>query len=318
MDDLSAPDRKDAAAQLVVGIDGGGTRTRVRLANTRGEVLGVGEAGPSNPHANGMDAAQQEILAAIGRAFDDAGIVRQIVAAACLGIGGVDRADERTQFEGWAKQHIAPRVAAMNDGEIVMAAASAASWGIALIAGTGSICWGKTRAGKIARAGGWGYLLGDEGSGYDLGREALRAATQAADGRGAGRALLDAILGYWKLNDPKELIGKVYQAGSKPADIAQLAPLVIHLAEEGDALAQALVDNAVKALATAVAAVTHALAFQEPAIPLALTGGLLLESEFFRARLLALLPPGRYSPVLLVDQPLLGAVRVAITLAQGG
>ncbi len=114
---------------LVIGIDGGGTRTRARLANTRGEILGNGEAGAANPNAHGYPAAQNEILAAIQRTFDSARIERHGVAAACLGIGGVDRAEERVLFQAWAEQHIAPRVAIMNDGEIVLAAGSPNNWG---------------------------------------------------------------------------------------------------------------------------------------------------------------------------------------------
>jgi N-acetylglucosamine kinase-like BadF-type ATPase len=304
---------------MIIGVDGGGTRTRARLADVRGEILGNGEAGTSNPNANGFATAQTEILEAIQRAFDDARLPRQSVAAACFGIGGVDRAEERARFKAWGEQNVAAKCSVMNDGEIVIAAGSSDGWGIALIAGTGSIAWGKTRAGKIARAGGWGYLLGDEGSGFDLAREAVRAATQAADGRGTEKRLLAAILEHWKLNDPHELIAQVYRSGFKPADIAELAPLVIRLAEEGDAAARTLVDQAALALANTVAAVARTLEFKETEIPLALTGGLLLLAESFRGRVLNELENhvGHFAPVTLVEQPVLGAVRIAMRMVEG-
>jgi N-acetylglucosamine kinase-like BadF-type ATPase len=304
---------------LVIGVDGGGTRTRARLADIHGKILGNGEAGTSNPTAGGFDASQAEILAAIQCAFDDAQMPRQMAAAACFGIGGVDRADQRALFNTWGEQNVAAKCSAMNDGEIVIAAGSAESWGIALIAGTGSIAWGKTRDGKIARAGGWGYLLGDEGSGYDLARRALRAAARAADGRGTAKQLLAAILAHWKLNDPYDLIAQVYRSGYKPADIAQIAPLVLRLAEQGDASALTLVDQAARALATTVGAVARSLEFKENAIPLSLTGGLLLQAESLRQRVLAELEKqiGHFAPVTLVEQPVLGAVRIAMRVAKG-
>ena len=306
------------ANQLVIGIDGGGTRTRARLANARGEILGNGEAGIANPNALGFAAAQTEILAAIDRAFQDAHIEKQIVAAACLGIGGVDRADERARFADWARQVIAPRVQVVNDGEIVLAAGLLENWGVALIAGTGSIAWGKTRDGRIARAGGWGYLIGDEGSGFELAREALRAATQAADGRGEPTKLLVAILNYWELNSAMELVPRVYRSGLAPADIARLAPLVVRAAEEGDAVARRLIERAAAELANTVVGVARSLQLRDKKIPLALAGGLLLEAELLSKNLRAELTrrDDAFSPIVLVREPVVGAVRMAIELAQ--
>lgn len=302
---------------LVIGIDGGGTHCRARLANTRGETLGAGEAGAANPYAAGFEAAQNEILTAIQRAFDDAKIEQQIVAAVCMGIGGVDRAEERTRLQSWAEQKIAARASIMNDGEIVLAAGSPENWGVALIAGTGSIAWGKSRQGKIARAGGWGYLIGDEGSGFDLARNALRAAVQFADGRGEATRLLSAILEHWNLENPPQLVTRVYRSGLKPADIAALAPLVVQVANKGDVVARRLLEQSAEALATTIIAVARALSFGAEKIPLALTGGLLLETEILRVRLIELAQSRGYTfaPVELVREPVAGAVRLAYHLA---
>lgn len=304
---------------LVIGIDGGGTHCRARLANTRGETLGAGEAGTANPHTAGFDAAQNEILAAIQHAFDDAKIEKQIVDAVCMGLGGVDRAEERTRLQTWAEQNIARRAAIMNDGEIVLAAGSAENWGVALIAGTGSIAWGKTRAGtpRVARAGGWGYLIGDEGSGFDLARNALRAAVQFADGRGESTRLLNAILEHWGLESPPQLVTRVYRSGLKPADIATLAPLVVRVANAGDVVARRLLDQSAEALAATIIAVARALNLREEKIPLAITGGLVLEAETLRARLIEIAESRgyRFAPVELVREPVIGAVRLARRLA---
>lgn len=301
------------SSALVIGIDGGGTHCRARLATLHGETLGNGEAGTANPNVAGFDAAQREILSAIQRAFEDAHIEKQRVAAACLGVGGVDRPDERARLQAWAEEHIAQRAIVVNDGEIVLAAGSPANWGVALIAGTGSIAWGKSRQGHITRAGGWGYLIGDEGSGFDLARNALRAIAQAADGRGEPTRLLDTILSHWNLESPQELISRVYRSGLLPADIAALAPLVVQVANEGDLIAQRLLEQAANDLATTIIAVARALDLGADAIPLALTGGLILETETVRARLIEIATARGYhfAPVELVREPVAGAVRMA-------
>lgn len=302
-------------SDLVIGIDGGGSRTRVCLASVRGEVLGFGEAGTSNP-VNGFEAAKREITLAVRQAFNAAHIAPQRVAAACIGLGGAGRPREQAEFISWARETIAERARVGTDGEIALAAATPDNWGVALIAGTGSLAWGKNRAGQTARAGGWGYVLGDEGSGYDLARRALNAITQAADGRAEQTDLLDAILKFWNLSAPPDLIAHVYGQTLKPADIARLAPLVVEVATQGDRVAQGLVSQTGAALAAAVGAVSRTLNMTSP-IPLALTGGLLLGAALVREQLMLALgaQAAAYAPVLTVDQPVLGAVRLARELA---
>ena len=301
--------------QLILGIDGGGTRTRARLADDNGKPLGTGEAGSSNMQAQGEAAAQHEILNAIANAFADAGIPPTPIHAACLGLAGAARPDERALFTTWAKQFICAHATVISDGELVLAAGTPALWGIALIAGTGSIAWGKTQAGRMARAGGWGYLLGDEGSGYDLARAALRAAAQAADGRGAPTQLLEAFLQHWQLPNPQALIPKVYRPAFTRAEIAQLAPLVVAQAMQGDAVASDIVQAGAQALAQAVLAVARSLAL--PALlvptPLALTGGLLLNAALVREQVLQQLRISEinFDPITLVHEPVNGAVRIA-------
>ncbi len=313
---LQKPSPRDT---LVLGVDGGGTRTRARLANALGETLGNGEAGLANPNASGYAAAKNEIQNAVDRAFLDAGMERRKVAAACLGISGVDRPEERDHFVSWAGESIASHVLVVNDGETVLAAGSSGNWGVALIAGTGSIAWGKTRdhPPRIARAGGWGYIIGDEGSGFELGREALRAVTHAEDGRAEATRLREAIFEYWGLVSVAELIPRVYRSGLVPADIARLAHLVVRCADEGDHIALRLVEHTAAALAETVIATARQLQFPAGDIPLALTGGLLLEAPLVRTRLGTELErrEAHFSPIVLVPEPVAGAVRMAVELA---
>ena len=299
--------------ELIVGVDAGGTRTRAALANARGETLGTGDAGSGNPHQNGNEAARAEILTAITHAFDAARIDRQIVAAACLGIAGIDRQDERNEWTAWARKEITPRAKTVNDGELVLAAGSAENWGVAVVAGTGSIAWGISRDGRAERAGGWGHSIGDEGSAYDLARQALRAASQYADGRGEKTELLGAILAHWQLNSPQELIRVVYRSGKKPADLAELAAVAVQCAEAGDPIAQSLIGSGGAELASMIYVVAHALGFENEKFPLALTGGLVLGAEIVRVYLLRAADARglKFSSVALVNEPLKGAVRMA-------
>lgn len=306
------------SSRTVVGIDAGATHTRAWLANERGDIIGKGEAGPGNPHASTVENARREIVLAIRRACADARVEYQTIGAVCLGIAGVARRDEYDDWSEWARAQIAPHVHLSHDGEMVLAAGCPDNWGVALIAGTGSSAWGKTARGRTARAGGWGWLLGDEGSSYDLARQALRAATQAADGRGEPTHLLDAILAFWNLREPSDLIARVYRSGLKNADIAALATVVIHQANAGDAVAQRLVTDAANALVEMLHAVVRALRLTATPIPLALTGGLILNAARLRAEVLRTASARglNFQPVALVHDPVRGAVRLALELAR--
>lgn len=306
-------------SHLVIGIDGGGTNTRARLADRRGEILGAGTAGTSNPMHHGVAAAQGELFKAIERTFEAAGRPRERVAVLCMGLGGAGRAREQEELRMWAQVEWAERVEVVSDGQIVLAAGTPGNWGAAVIAGTGSFVYGRNRAGETARAGGWGYLIGDEGSGFDLARGALRAATQAADGRAGATSLLAAILEFWGLDAPSGLVTRVYRSGLTHAEIAKLAPLVLAEAERGDAVAWQLIHDAADNLARGVKAVSRALKFGTEPFPLALTGGLLLGAEFYRNKLSDALREYECecAPVELAPEPVLGAVRLAVEIAQG-
>lgn len=302
------------STRVVAGVDAGATHTRAWLANERGDILGKGEAGPGNPHASTTENARREIILALQRACAEARVECRMIGAVCLGIAGVARRDEQDDWIEWARARIAPYVHLSHDGELVIAAGCPDNWGIALIAGTGSSAWGKTSNGRTARAGGWGWLMGDEGSSYDLARQALRAVTQAADGRGEPTQLLEAILAFWNLREPSDLIARVYRSGLKNADIAALAMVVVHQANAGDAVAQRLVTEAANALVEMLYAVARNLRLTSQPIPLALTGGLLLNAASLRAEMLRTANARglMLQPVTLVHDPVRGAVRLAL------
>ncbi|MEO7913684.1 MAG: BadF/BadG/BcrA/BcrD ATPase family protein [Roseiflexaceae bacterium] len=296
---------------LLLGIDGGGSHTRAMITDSSGMVLGKGQAGSSNCQSVGFAAATQALHQAIGTARTDAGIEAHIpFDAACFGLAGAGRLGDQMRFTAWAAENrIATNVRCVSDAEIILAAGTPEQWGVALISGTGSLCWARSPDGSSVRVGGWGYLLGDEGSGYDLAVRALRLAAQTADGRATAHGLLAGVLAYWELDQPAQLIGYVYRTELTRASIANVSKLVLNLAEAGDAYAVALIERAGGELADMVSVAIGRLGLDAP--PVALAGGL-LASMLLRAALLSRVrtPLGR---VTYVDQPVAGA----ITLARG-
>ncbi len=295
---------------IILGIDGGGSRTRALLADAGVGVLGTGAAGASNYRSVGFAAATEALLEATAEALHSAGLAPETpLAAACFGLAGVGRPEDQARFEAWAAARpIAGRQLFVSDAELVLAAGTPQGWGAALVAGTGSFCWGRAADGRTARVGGWGYLLGDEGSGYDLALRALRLATQTADGRAEAHALLRAVLDHWGLDAPADLIGYVYHSDRTRAEIAGLCAPLLALAEAGDPYAAALLEGAAEELARMLAVVVGTLGLHEP--PVALAGGLLGASrrlrEAFAARAGVAL-----GPLVYVEDPAQGALVLA-------
>lgn len=306
---------------LLLGIDAGGTKTQAVLALPGGQVLARGQAGPANYQSAGRAAALAALDAAAAEALAAAGLESHQVQAVCLGAAGVDRPEDRGAFDDWAASAF-PRARRRiaNDAIIVLYAGTPEGWGLAMISGTGSIAYGRHPSGQLARAGGWGYLLGDEGSGYAIGLAALRAATRAADGRGPRTCLLPDLLAHWELADPTRLVRKVYGepgGAAARAEIARLARLVERAAAEGDPTAAAILAAAGDELAQAAAAVAAQLAampgLPPGPLPCALTGGVLVQGQQVRAAFTAAAAARglHLAPVTLVPEPVLGAVRLA-------
>jgi N-acetylglucosamine kinase-like BadF-type ATPase len=239
------------------------------------------------------------------------------VAAACLGLAGAGRPEDQAPVRDWAERvRLAGVVEVTADTPLLLAAGTPQGWGLALVAGTGSMAFARAADGRTARAGGWGHLLGDEGSGYALAVAGLRAVARAADGRGPGTALAERLLTPLGLRQPQELIGAVYGGGLDRTALAALAPAVVAAVEEGDEEAATIVREAAEQLAATAAAAVRALGLEPSAVPTALAGGLLLGSPGYRRRVLDCLAGlgCQAEPVGLVTEPAEGAVRLALTL----
>ena len=309
--------------QLVLGIDGGGSKTVAWLAarspKDEPTIVGRGTAGPANPQAVGFDAACENLDRAITAAWAEGGattgIIAQPFAAAVLALAGSDRQENRDVLHRWADdRRLARRFRVVHDALPVLAAGSDEDWGVGLISGTGSLAFGKARDGRSARAGGWGFLFGDEGSGYAVALAGLRAAAQATDGRGPKTTLSEALLARLDIERPEELVRAVYRFADNRRRIASLARVVTAAATRHDPVAVEILQQAARDLAAMVGAVARKLHFAEEAFPLAVAGGLLLGSQELRGHLeseltrMALHP----EPIAMVVDPVLGAVKLAL------
>lgn len=297
-------------SELVLGIDGGGSKTRALIAGANGQVIGVGTSSSSNQYAVGLQPALEALLSAIAEAEEAAGVrAADRYAAATLGLAGVDRpGDERIFLDWLAAQRIAGRYSVVNDAELILAAGTPEGWGVALIAGTGSICFGRDRAGRFDRCGGWGWLLGDEGSGYWIGNRALHLATQTADGRGDAPAVLTMVMDRWQVAAPDDLVLRAYERTLSSAEIASLATGVVELAAAGSPAAVRIMDEAARLLAEQLDVVIRKLGLTAP--PVALGGGLLTGVPDLAKSVMARVqvPLGRVTPV---EDPAVGAVILA-------
>lgn len=304
--------RTDADDPLFLGVDGGGSKTLAVVVDARGGELGRGLAGGSNLRAVGREQALQQLRRAAIEAARTAGATLPL-AAGWFGLAGVSSPVDAALVA--PLRDLASAIRATNDAELVLAGLEGRV-GVALVAGTGSIALGRTREGRLIQVGGWGHLLGDEGSGYDIGRQGLQAAVRAADGRDEPTLLVDLVLQHFALASPRDLVGRIYQAQEK-ATIAALAPLVLRAAREGNTAAQRIVSRAEAELCRLAVTAIDALGPEMPPVSLALGGGLLTNDAELRTSVVSRIgEQRRLGHVTLVDEPALCAARALATTAR--
>jgi glucosamine kinase len=295
----------DGVASRFLAVDGGGSKTQAVVVDEHGLVCGRGFAGSSNFRAVGVEQALVHLLAAVEEALAHGG-ARGAVASAWFGLAGIHGVDDGNVLAAQLPS-FACAVTITNDAELVLAGLGFGH-GVALIAGTGSIALGRNASRQITQVGGWGHLLGDEGSAYDIGRRALQAAVRAADGRGPPTDLLHLVLKRWSLATPRTIVDHIYLTQEK-AHIAALAPGALEIARHGDQMAGEIRKQACAELA--MAAVTAIDAVNTPeAVPLALGGGLLIHEPDLRAAVVARIRRRRaVGRVTVVAEPALWAAR---------
>ena len=289
----------------VIGIDGGGTKTRLAVCAPDGTLLRQETLGAFNLSAIGEDGFRrrtEEILALCG---DMRGC-----GAICVGGAGVSGAAAGEILRAELAAHgFAGKLLLCGDHEIALAGAMQTP-GCVLIAGTGSVCYGKNAAGEAFRCGGGGHIIDDPGSGYTLGRDALAAALRTEDGRLSENALHAAVMDAVGGHDIQGIFDFVYFSRRGKSDIAALAPLVLRCAEQGDAVSLAILRRGAAELARLVSAVTGRLGLDKKS-PCALAGGLLAENNIYRRTVCEALAPF-CRPAKPEHGALFGAVQLAL------
>ncbi len=305
-------------ARLYLGIDGGQSSTTALIADDSGRVMGHGSGGPCN-HVVSAE-GRTKFVNAVGRCLAEACREASLdpstvsFAATCLGLSGGTEDKER-----YARELIrSAKFKITHDAEIALSGATGGDPGIIMVAGTGSIAFGRNRGGITARAGGWGYVFGDEGGAFDLTRRALRAALQYEEGWGRETTLRKLLLDRTGAADANAVLHLFYSPEYARTVIAGFAPLVTEAAEHGDEVARDIVNEAAAKLAWFVEGVYRGLFLPGENVRVAYIGGVfrsrLLRSEF-QTQLEAKIAC-RVEPPLF--QPAAGAVLEALRLDSNG
>jgi N-acetylglucosamine kinase-like BadF-type ATPase len=309
-------------SQFVIGIDGGGTKTAAMITDLKGNILAQHIAGPSNFQVMGVEKAARVILSLIKDCCNSVGCFPKNIRATTVGLAGAGRPDDKKRMvNGLRRLTSSKKVPLRNvriesDALIALEGAFSGGAGIILIAGSGSIAFGKDEKGTIHRAGGWGRILGDEGSGFFIGKHALTVVCRYLDGRSAPTLLTAMVAKKFGLKTSTDIISAVYKDN---LNIAAIAPLVFEAGEQGDAAASEIIQLASIELAEHVRAlVTKIQEGKEETvrrkIPLSFIGGLIAEetplTRALRRQILNSLP--NIDIVVPMAPPVYGAVLMAL------
>ncbi|MBD0384451.1 N-acetylglucosamine kinase [Paenibacillus sedimenti] len=280
----------------LLAVDGGGTKSLCFLFDEHGQIRGQGRSGSCNYQGVGKEAAVKELILAIRNALEDGkimgdGVIGEgefVTDCAAMGLAGLDTEYDRRIIEEFVKdalQHLRIRAKHLiieNDGFATLMGATGGQPGILMIAGTGSIVYGMNDQGEIARAGGWGHLVGDEGSGYWIGKQAIIHILKTKDGRMAPNKLAAHILPYLGLRDAEDLFNWTYSTRYSVEKVGELSSLVSQAHMQGDSFAQSILIQAAKELFACAMAVIKRINLTTKPFPIILQGGVLYHNAFVR------------------------------------
>ena len=324
----------DKQLKRVLAVDGGGSKTIAWIANVRSssgrcsvelEVVGRGQAGPSNPRSVGFETALANIGLAVTMALEQASMGSSSIAVACLSLAGAGRSEEQNRVRAWADgRRLANQTIVMDDVEPLRLAAmyeqdmspsvAASTWeqSVTLVVGTGSIACGRNGEHRSARVGGWGYLLGDEGSGFAIGMAGLRAICHSHDRGEEATPFQSALLKQLGLSTPAELVGFVYKTPLPRAQIAELSGSVLTHADQ-DPVASKILTDSIDAMVHLVTDMVRRLDLAHLSYSLAMSGGILSNHSNIVDRLLLELERRRLAPSAnqLVREPVHGPLLMA-------
>ena len=307
------PRRMRGARELLLGIDGGGTKTHAVITDSSLNILGEGDAGPSNPLRVGIGNAATAVREAIDKACAHAGVQRAEIVAAEIGLAGGKREDIRMRLREALSGLGIGFLEVVTDAEIALFGATGGKPGLVVIAGTGSICCGINGQGKRGCAGGWGPLAGDEGGGSWIARRALQAVAHASDGRGPETSLSKLACDYFNVKEADDLSTALYAPQMTNERIAGFGKRVIEAAQNRDAVARRVICDAGRELGLAAAAVIRKLRMTRERFQVAYVGGVFKAGELvlgpLREEVLSVSPNAYFGPPQLA--PAVAAARMA-------
>lgn len=294
----------------LIGIDGGGTKTVGCASMLTGGILGRVEKGPSNYHTTGLASFKAVIARIIDELVVNCGLAKADLAVVSLGLAGVDRwRDREIVMAALAELGLECPYVVSSDAKAALVAGVGKAEGIVLIAGTGSVAYGINERQEVIRAGGWGHLASDEGSGYAIGRKALLRGIKASEERDKDTVLVAKIITYFGLRDWDELIGFINSPATTKADVASLAQVTVEAARAGDIVASEILQEAADELAGLVESVIVRGFSRAAPVPVCIYGGIINNIELVRMRLAAVLT-GKAVLVTSEREPAAGALEI--------
>ena len=300
----------------VLGIDAGGSKTRALIADEEGRVLGGALGGGANLKTHGELEVEKILHRVIEDAESEAGVRPDAVV---LGIAGADRPKDHALLLGMlCRIGFKSRVTVTNDAQIAFVAGSADRVGLALVCGTGSIAWGRNARGQIARAGGWGWHIGDEGSGFWIGERAIRCVLRALDGRGPATDLAQMLFAHFGVPGIDDLVSVVYEAEYPRSRVATFAARVEEAARAGDAVASEILHDAAEELVLAARTVVDRIDLESAPYDVVLSGGTFFALPGLEAVVAQRLSTGCSRVRRLETEPAMGAVRLALEQLEKG
>ncbi len=299
-----------AKMRHVLGIDAGGTKTRAVLADETGRVIAGARGGGANLRTHGELEVEKVLHSVIDQAEGEAGVR---VDALALGIAGADRPEDHAVLREILRRiGFRKRVVLANDARVAFVAGSTLRVGLALICGTGSIAWGRNSRGDVARAGGWGWHLGDEGSGFWIGERAIRDVLRGADGRGPATRLEKPLFEHFGIERPDEIVRALYDRDYPRHQVAMFAVRVEEAATRGDAVAAQILAAASEELVLAARSVVGRLDLEAGPYDVVLSGGTFAFLPALRESVRGKLSTSNARVTLLAEEPAMGAVKLAL------
>jgi len=301
---------------IFLGIDGGGSKTSCLIGDET-SILGSGSAAGSNLVRVGETQAREALATAIRQACAVAQVAPSQIQRVCVGLAGAARPEVRDRVLAILSEIIPGEVEVVGDIVITLQAAFGRGPGVIVIAGTGSIAYGRNTKCQTARAGGWGFAISDEGSGHWIGRTLVAAAIRASDegeGEGQNARVLESLMKSWHVETREQLVPAAN--ATPPPDFSALFPLALSLADSGDLIARDVLTQAGAELAKLGGTVIRRLFPQSDSVPVAMSGGVFGSSALVRQVFYNNLRSAH--PAAVINPGVIEPVRGALELARTG